>query len=69
MTLLFAGFPISTFKTVGTSTMLVLAVTRAHCDIKGRCFKDQRYLADKAGIALGTFNYHLGKLKEPVSSR
>lgn len=62
MSLAFAGFPVATFKTVGDPTMLVLAVIRAECDIKGRCFKSQRYLAVKAGIRASTLNHHVAKL-------
>ena len=63
MTLPFAGFPLSTFKAMGTAP-LVLATIRAECDRQGRCFKDQRYLADKAGLPPSTFNWHVGQFKK-----
>lgn len=62
MSLAFAGFPVATFADMGP-TALVLATIRAECDSKGHCHKDQRFLAAKAGKPLGTFSYHIAKLK------
>lgn len=62
MSLVFAGFPVATFDEMGTAAR-VLATIRAECDPKGRCHKDQRWLAGKARLPLGTFGYHVAKFK------
>jgi hypothetical protein len=61
MALHFAGFPVATFKTAGDPLMLTLATVRAECDIRGRCFKTQRFLATRAGMALGSFNRQIAR--------
>lgn len=64
MTLAFAGFPVETFKLVPDQrSMIALATIRAECDRRGRCFKDQRFLAAKADIPLGPFNRCVAKLR------
>jgi hypothetical protein len=64
MSLPAAMFPVATFEDMGP-TAFVLAVIRAECDPKGRCHKDQRFLAGKAGrMPIGTFGYHIAKLKK-----